>query len=385
MAFKDLHKLKKIIEVQKEYIQVQHLVVGKDIFALSIYKLLQGKYGKENVRLLSEDALLKSDLLPKGPSTIRGASNQKIIEELFPEALVDMGVDQALFYKDMTWKSFSGRSKSEALKFGEEFFTSPRFNIDATKVFPELVNSEDFVAEINTEAYQVRLKSILRSGEGFKVECQNGTEFECEKLYFGQSPYQYLNYYSNKNELSDLFIEFCESTNTPSALFVKFVFEKIISDIKETLFIPLSYTHEWGHFVGEFNDVKKDTYNDMASAQEIEFIHFLDEDQTSEEDLSKVIRLLKKNMDKIFTQFSKINSREYIVLEQEIGCLDIDDSLFEKMIHEDKGETKNLFLLGINAPVINAQCENLNFEYSPRSVNVMARALLVHSLVAKKI
>ncbi|MFA6238927.1 MAG: hypothetical protein WC635_16440 [Bacteriovorax sp.] len=381
MAFKDLHKLKKIIEIQKEFIKVPHLVVGKDIFALSIYKSLQQKYGKDEVRLLSEDAILKSDLLPKGPGTIRGESNQKIIKDLYPEAVRMQGSAQALFYKDMVWKSFGGRSKSEALKFNEEFFTAPRFDIDGAKIFPELLDIESFIAGINSEAYQVRLKSIIRSGEGFKVECRNGTEFECEKLYFGQSPFQYLQFYSNKNDLSDLFIEFCESTKTPSALFVKFVFEKPITDISETLFIPLSYTHEWGHFVGEFNEAN----NEEGGVQEIEFIHFLDEDQTSEEDISRIIRLLKRNMEKIFDKFSKIKSREYIALEQEIGCLKIDNALFERTLSEGKSESKNLFLLGINAPIVETHCVGSSFEYSKGEVDIMARALLVHSIITKKI
>jgi hypothetical protein len=381
MAFKDLHKLKKIVEVQKEFIKIPHLVVGKDIFALSLYISLQQKYGKENVRLLSEDAILKSDLLPKGPSTLRGEINQKIIQDLYPEAVSLVGTSPAMFYKDMTWKGFGGRSKSEALKFNEGFYITPRFDIDATKIFPELVLADAFIAEINNEAYQVRLKSIQRFESGFKVECLNGTEFECEKLYFGQSPYQYLNFYSHKNELSDLFIEFCESTKTPSALFVKFVFEKPITDFRETLFISLSYTHEWGHFVGEFNEA----INDVNGVQEIEFIHFLDEDQSSEEDLSKVIRLLKKNMEKIFEKYSKIKSREYIVLEQEIGCLKIDDQLYAKSLIEGHKESENLFFLGINAPVVETQCENSIFEYSKNEVNILARALLVHSVINKKI
>jgi hypothetical protein len=281
----------------------------------------------------------------------------------------------------MTWKSFGGRSKPEALKFNEEFFTTSRFNIDTGGLFPELASVDEFLATLNTEAYQVRLKSIQRSDDGFKVECLNGTEFECEKLYFGQSPYQYLEFYTHKNELSDTFIEFCESTKTPSAICVKFVFEKPITDIKETLFIPLSYTHEWGHFVGEFNLVK----NGNKDEQEIEFIHFLDEDQASEEDISRFIRLLKKNMEKIFEKYSKTKALEYIVLEQEIGCLKIDDDLFMKSVSASKNESKNLFFLGINAPIVDTQCEDLNFEYSKKEVNILARALLNHSILTKKI
>ena len=95
MAFKDLHKLKKIVVVEKELIQTTHLVVGKDIFALTTYKALQEKYGKEQVRLLSEDVILKSDLMPKGPSSVRGENNQRIFQELFPDAIGETGSEMA--------------------------------------------------------------------------------------------------------------------------------------------------------------------------------------------------------------------------------------------------------------------------------------------------
>jgi hypothetical protein len=128
--------------------------------------------------------------------------------------------------------------------------------------------------------------------------------------------------------------------------------------------------------VGEFGETE--------GKQSIEFIHFVDEDHTSEEDLSRVIRLLKKGMEKIFEKFSKINSREYIVLEQEIGCLKIDDQLFVKALSEEKNNWDNLFFLGINAPIENTQCETSHFEYSRESVSVLSRALLAHALVCEK-
>ena len=382
MAFKDLHKLKKIAVVEKENINVTHLVVGKDIFALSLYKVLVEKHGSENVRLLSEDTVLKSDLWIKGPGSVRGSANQKVLEELYPQAIVARFEENSIFYKDMAWKSFGGRSKPEALKNNEEFYTSARFEIDPTKIFPELESSESFLEEINKVAYQVRLKAIKRAGDGFVVECINGTEFTCEKLYFGQSPFQYLKFYSQKNELSDHFIEFCEGVKTPSALFMKYVLEKPVSDVKETMFIPLSYTHDWGHYVGEFKEVSQ---AQSGPTQEIEFIHFVDEDQVSEEDVSRIIRSLKKNMEKIFEKFSKIKFQEFISLESEIGCLKIDDHLFHESLVGAKDEVKNLFFLGINAPIVDTQSEKAMFEYSKKEVSILARALLVHHFLLKKI
>lgn len=378
MAFKDLHKLKKVVVVEKENIEVPHLVVGKDIFALTIYKALQEKYGAEKVRLLSEDPILKSDLLPKGPGTVRGEMNQATMKALYPEAVTFEGKEMAMFYKDMAWKNFGGRSKSEALKFNEEFYTTPRLDVDPEVLFPEIKEADSYLTKLNEVAYQVRVKSVKREGEGFSVECLNGTEFKCEKLYFGLSPSHYLKFYQQKNELSDTFIQFCESTQTPSALFVKFVFEKPLTDIKETLFIPLSYTHEWGHFVGEFSPAER-------GEQSVEFIHYIDEDSSSEEDISRIIRLLKKSMEKIFENFSKIKASEYIILEQEIGCLKIDDGLYSSLADSEKGETKNLFFLGMNAPIVDTQSMDLSFEYSPTEVNMFTRALLVNSALLKKI
>ena len=376
MAFKDIHKLKKIAVVEKESITAPYLVVGKDIFALSLYTDLKKQHGADKVRLLSEDAVLKSDLLPKGPSTIRGEVNQKIFNHLFAD-VNQVKTENALFYKDMTWKTFGGRSKSEALKYDEEFFTGPRIDPDFEAVFKSVEHSDEFIEAMNKEAYQVKIKNIRREGEGFIVECINGTEFHTEHLYFGLSPYHYLQFYNEKNQLSDSFIEFCESTKTSSALFVKFVFEnKPLTDLKETLFIPLSYTHEWGHFVGEFKDNK--------GVQEIEFMHFMEDHLMSEEDVSRVIRLLKRSMEKIFDNFLKITVHEYISLEQEIGCLKIDDELFVKSLDSEKGDTKNLTFIGINAPIVNEQCIKDSFEYSKMSLNGITRGLLVQSNHTKK-
>jgi hypothetical protein len=365
MAFKDIHKLKKIVEIQKEFIQVPHLVVGKDMFAINIYRELVLKYGAENVRLLSEDQILASDSMIKGPGTIRGEENKKVIHDLFPDLAVTKIEKPSIFYKDMAWKAFGGRSKPEALKFDEEFFTSTRYEIPLL----EIPNIED--------SYQVKIKSIAKKDDRFLIECINGTEFSCEKLYFGKSPYHYMHLFSDKSFLSDRFIQFCESTQTSQALVVKFVFETPLSEIEETMFIPLSYTHEWGHFVGEFKTI--------GAQQTIEFVHFIDEDQSSEEDISRTIRLLKKSLEKIFEKFSSIKTEEFIAIEHEIGCLKIDDQVYNDCLESDKKNTDNLFFIGINAPIVKAHCTEDMCEYSEKDVSFLARGLLVSNLLQKKI
>lgn len=363
MAFKDLHKLKKITEVKKEFIQVPHLVVGKDMFAVMTFNELALKYGRENVRLLSEDAILASDSMIKGPSTIRREENKKVIQDLFPEAEVKKFTKPSIFYKDMTWKSFGGRSKPEALKFDEEFFCEPRMEINLPEVPAEL------------DSYQVKIKSIAKKEDRFLVECINGTEFSCEKLYFSKSPYHYMRLFTDESALSSKFMQFCESTISSAAIVVRFNFNKILSDIEETMFIPLSYTHEHGHFVGEFK-----TNNDEQS---VEFVHFIDEDQTSEEDISRIIRQLKKSLEKIFDKFENFKAEEFIAIEHEIGCLKIDDHTFDECLSVNDPSLTNLFLIGINAPIANAHCKEAMCEYSLNEVSFLSRGLLVHRLLQK--
>lgn len=377
MAFKDIHKLKKIVEIQKEYIETEHLVVGKDVFAISIYKHLVNKFGEDKVRLLSEDKIGFADLFVKGPSTLRGEENKKVIKNLYPQIDFESIDSASLFYKDLAWKAFGGRSKSEVLKFDEEFFVPSRLIADEKVFFPWLTNNEEDLNSINSKAYQVKIKNIHYKDEKFLVECINGTEFKSASLYFGKSPFYFLKNFAEKNDLSAEFMQFCESTKTVSGLFIKYLFEKPLSDLKETMFIPLSYTHDWGHFVGEFKDTEL--------GQTADFLHYIDEDHTSEEDVSRTIRQLKKSFEKIFENFSKNNFKEYISIEEEMGCLNIDDSMFALCLNEKDIMLKKLFFLGRSAPIINDQCGDGSFEYSKKEITQLARALIIEQELIKKI
>lgn len=370
MGLKDLQKLKKTSAVEEKIINKPYLVVGCDIFALSFYNQLKNKVGPEKVVLLSNGAFPEGNLFPKGPSSFRGETNQKMFKYLYPHVQISRHQENALFYKDLSWKSFGGRSRPEILKYDEAFYTGGRLDVDWNEIF--LDKNKNVARE---EIVTTKIKGINKVGESYVVYTQDGSEFHCEHLYFGHSPYSYLQFYLDKKELSSSFIEFCESTKTTAGLFVKYVFPKAHSfmELQETLFIPLSYTHEWGHFIGEFKN-----------KSEIEFLYFLDEEASSEEDVSKAIRLLKKNLEKIFPLFFKNNFLEFISLEEEMSCLKIDDELYQNFLSEKKGREENLFFIGVNAPLGLAQSNANIFEYSPESLNGAVRALYVEAKLLKK-
>lgn len=363
MAFKDLHKLKKIQEIQKENVEAEYLVLGHDLFTVTLFKKLVEKYGADKVRLLSQEKFELKDLTPKGPSGIRGLDNINCAKSLLSENQYSEVMAPSQFYKDMQWKVFGGRSKSEALKFHEEHFTGGRIDIHYQDLFPHL-KDENFLSWINEIAYAVKVKSIGYIEGKYKVECVNGTEFTATHLISGFTPFEFLNLYKNKNELTDKFIEFCESTVSPSSLFMKFEFKKPLTDLLETLFIPLSYTHEWGHCVGEFKA--------NGEVQIVDFVHFIDKDQMTEEDVSRIIRGIKKNLEKIFQQPKNQPVKEYISIEDASGCLKIDDSLYSEV----GSYFSNLHFIGYCAPIALTSGDVTTSAYSLSSVNYESRALL---------
>jgi len=101
----------------------------------------------------------------------------------------------------------------------------------------------------------------------------------------------------------------------------------------------LSYTHDWGHFIGEFNK--------ESGFKEVEFFSYIDKNDTNEDDVAKKIRLLKKSFEKIYNGSKKMEFNEFITLWDEGLCLKVEDSLYPF----DEQKLSNLHFFSIQAPV----------------------------------
>ena len=348
MSFGEILKLKKEQTEDNKTLYKKHIVVGDDFFTLALYKTLVDKHGKDNVSLLIEHEFSERDLLPMGPSMIRGQKNIDAFKAAFPEIQLKETQLTSTFFKEQKFREFGGRAKPEKLLWSEEFFVEPRVELNLREAFPALFEGE-FLTQVNECRLDMVLTGVttqeatdLVEPAYFSLHCANGMNLECEHLYWGRGPRKFLDLYSDKNSLSDDFIQFCEETHTPAALYVDLEFQKPLTERLETIFIPHSYTHEWGHFVGEFSEIEKG-----AGSQNASFVTYIDKDHTSEEDLSKKIRLLKRHLEKIFPEFSKISYSEYIKLSESSPCLKIDDPLFLKV----RNEIKNLKMVSVNAPL----------------------------------
>lgn len=399
----NLLSLKKEDNQTQKKLYKRHLVIGEDVFSVALFCALVGKFGENEVGWICSHELTENDIALLGPSTLRGNTNLEKLKTYFPDKDIALNEHPALFYKDMKWKDFGGRAKSEKLLWSEEYFTSARCDIDLSE-YLNCLEEANLLENVNSKRMDYKVKSIvhkvpddLAEPANFEVLVASGELVSTENLYWGMGPSGYLDLYSNKNDLSNEFIEFCESTQTPTALYMRYDYEKPITDMKETLFIPLSYTHEWGHFVGEFSEIEvavekreglvEDEDDEIEAratvkkVQRAEFVTFMDIGHTSEDDISKKIRLFKKNLEKIFGEKSAHFSSEFIKLDSSSGCLNIDDELGKVALEKNQ----NLNFFGFNAPLQHFNTVEKSCEDSTEHTSFLSRALsrhqeIIHSL-----
>ena len=254
--------------------------------------------------------------------------------------------------------------------WSESFYTEPRASLKQESLFT-FISDEERLESVEQSRLDFGVLTVkqtvpddLAEPAFFNIKTSNGDEVNCEHLYWGESPSIFTSQYEDLDDLNSDFIELCEQTVTPSALYITLNFDKKITEMKETLFVPLSYTHEWGHFIGEL-------FDEENGKQRAEFVTFLDKNSCTEEDISKKIRLLKRNIEKIFPEFAKISYGEFIKLSDHSFCLNVDDKAFA----DQMSSMKNLHFISYNAPVVSENGNETLFADSLIRLGSMARGL----------
>ena len=349
MALKQLLELKKRPPTVKKKLYKQHLVVSENLFGLCLYHQLKEKWGSERVALLCEHPLTKNDVYPLGPGTLRGNTNIKEMAKLFPALDWNKENKPALFLKELKWRPFNDKTNSNKLLEDEIFFTWSKAEFDIEELYPFL-KEDAFFESLTHQCLTFSLFNII-SGEQpydlvepvhFTLDCADNIQIGCEYLHWGRHPKTFINLYQNQTQLDNKLIQFYQSPGPPSALYVCFEFERPITDLRETLFIPLNHTHGRGHFIGEFK-------NSNEGRQTAEFAVYLDFEETSEEQISAKIRFIKKKLNKIFKDFSSTPYKTFVKLKSHLSDLKVNDSLFEKTW----SEFPNLSMVSSSAPLKN--------------------------------
>lgn len=148
----------------------------------------------------------------------------------------------------------------------------------------------------------------------------------CENLYLSTSPMKFLSYLTDKSSLTPELIDVCTSANIQAAISVTWALNKEIFPEERTLFIPQSMTHEWGHFIVEFEPYSYDQKQQLCHA-----LFIINEEDTQTEDVASKIKLMKRVLDRVFPELESAISKEYIRFDEEMFISEVKDESIEQL------------------------------------------------------
>lgn len=313
----------------------RHLILGQDLGAVLKLLNIRKNAPEESVRLITARPLTKKALIENyeyGISQLRSPVAVEQIYRKFHDAKILPQSKEATFYKDGKFHDFGGRAKSMDLKHGEEFFIPKGYKLSLESLFTpdEWANLD---AILNEHSEIKIYESIEKSEPQDLVDKAEWTlsfkdygRMTCENLYVSMSPKKLLNYFHNKEKLTSEFIDVCSGAHVQSAISVTWKLDKEIYPEERTLFIPQSMTHEWGHFLVEFEN-----YNFQSKTQLCHVLFLIHEEEPQSEELATKIKLMKRVLDRVFPDIEKHIKEEYIRFDDEMFVSDVKDSALEQL------------------------------------------------------
>ena len=343
MSYSSLRSLKKENSKKKTKQYIRRLIIGDDVFSV-IHAL---RFSDSS--LLVERKLNLKDLIPRGIATLRGRENVDFFKENYAEAIGQEHQQVASFVKEGKLKEFGGRTKSGPLLKGEDFYVAPRVEVDWFALFSCLGDENLFQKISLLEKKIIGIRKIesqnVESDVNWAVDCASGESYECQDLYFSHPPSTLIDLMQDKAPFSSDFIQWCESMRSSPVLNHHWFFSKPVSDRVETIFLPFSYTHEWGHAMVEFSIGKNGT-------QEARMTCFIADDEIKEEDLRKKIRLYKRNLEKIFSDVAKFSGQEFLSFDAHGASVLVDDSSYQACCKT----APHLYFIGNHAAFVDQAC-----------------------------
>jgi hypothetical protein len=334
--------------VSKHY---RHVIIGQDLGAVLKLLELKKNFPDEAVRLITTRTFTRQTLLENyalGVTQLRSEGALQTIYRKYHQAKILPQLKDASFYKDGKFHEFGGRAKSMDLRPGEEFFTHRGLKLELSSLF----SSEDWenLDVILNEHSEIRIfegiekieSSDLVDKTEWKLSFKDFSSTTCENLYVSISPKKFLGMLQHKEMATPELIDLCSGASVQAAISLTWVLDKEVFPEEKTLFIPQSMTHEWGHFLVEF-----DTFNNVKREQLCHVLFLIHEEEPQSEDLASKIKLMKRVIDRVFPDIEKHIKQEYIRFDEEMFVSGIKDTAIEQLSFD----YPTLKFLGQSAPM----------------------------------
>ncbi len=330
--FKDTKKNETLFKASLHF---EHLILGEDLESILKLMELRKTASPESIRLVSKRPLTKESLVEtyeNVPGFIRSEKNVEDLYRSFFHLKVIPQKKSPVFFKEGKFYDFGGRAKSMEMQSGEEYFLNKGYKLTLSSLF-----SEDDWENLDQILKDHQKVGILESIEKatptdlvhkteWRVSFKDYTVLTCENLYLGFSPKKLLPLLTHKETLTGELINFTSSVHNQSALAVTWILDKEIHSDEQTLFIPQSMTHEWGHFIVEF-----DPYSYEQKTQAMHALILIHDEEPQTEDLGSKIKLLKRVLDRVFPDFEKHIKKEFIRFDDEMFVKEMKQNLIDQM------------------------------------------------------
>ncbi len=356
MSFGLLKHFKDLKKNQHETVKTshaQHVIVGHDLGAVLKLVELKKSSPSESIKLISSRPLNRDSLVETYEYNVNLLRSPQAVESIYKRffnARISPQSGEPSFYKDGKFHDFSGRAKSMEIQEGEHFFMTTGYKVDISSLF----SAEDWeqLDAILKEHQEIRIfESIEKTKPEDLVDKAEWTlnfkdfnRVTCENLYLSMSPKKFLSLLSNKDSLSPELIDLCSGVRIQAGISVSWILKKEYQNEEKTLFIPQSMTHEWGHFIVEF-----ESFNHKANTQTCHVLFLIHEEEPQTEDLGSKIKLMKRVLDRVFPDIEKNITKEYIRFDEEMFISEIKEAALEQVGFD----YPNLKFLGQMAPVPN--------------------------------
>lgn len=313
----------------------QNVILGQDLGAvLKLVELLRAS-PEGSVRLITTRPLTKQALIENYDFGILQVRSPNAVENIYKKyfnAKILPQSKEASFYKDGKFHEFGGRAKSMDIREGEEFFIQKGFKVHLESLFTaqeweELDNILTKHSEIRIfESIQKTVPQDLVDKKEWSFTFKDFSTLTAENIYISMSPKKFLGLIQNKESFSPELIDFCTSVKVHSGISVTWKLNKEIYSDEKTLFIPQSMTHEWGHFIVEFEN-----FSHQKQEQICNILFLIHEEEPQSEELASKIKLMKRVLDRVFPDIEKHIIKEFIRFEDEMLFSGIKDSVVEQL------------------------------------------------------
>ncbi len=313
----------------------EHVILGEDLGAvLKLVELRKAQPGA-SVRLISNRLLSKVTLVQQyeyGVSQIRSTAAVEAIYRKFHNAKISPQARDAAFYKEGKFHDFTGRARSMELQEGEHFFLSKGYTLKLASLFSEedWENLDEILAahsEIKIfDAIEKTTPAELVEKKEWHLSFKDFSQLTCECLYISTSPKKFLSYLTHKERLTPELIDVCTSLKVKGGISTTWKLDREFYPEERTLFIPQSMTHEWGHFIVEF-----EAFDHALGEQVCHTLFLINEDEPQSEDLAAKIKLLKRVLDRVFPDIEKHITKEYIRFDDEMFISGVKDEAIEQL------------------------------------------------------